>query len=175
MPFYMEDVHREKNSTFASKLFSQKLQKWIVFTITHNGVSHFVAFVCPPMCVCVRTCSCPRVCVCVCVCVRVCRRACLSTCMCMYSPRFRSPANRWRQDRVGHRGDGHRCGGLEPGSGRGGVGLQQRGDRPGCHSRHHRAESRGGQSKPSFQSQRLQIEEMQGHRKFARKTGNWSV
>lgn len=73
-------------------LFSKKLCKSIVVFFAldacsafsaHNGfpggVSHFVAFVCPSMCVCVRTCSCPRVCVCACAGVRAYPPVCICT------------------------------------------------------------------------------------------------
>lgn len=99
-------------------------------------------------CVCVSTHVCMRAYMLMptCVCVCGCRRACLSTCMCMYSPGFRSPANRWREDGVGRRGDGYRCRGSKPGPGRG-VGLEQRGDRSGCYCQHHWAESHRKQSR----------------------------
>lgn len=64
----------------------------------------------------------------------VCRCACLSTCVCVYFPRLSSGANRRGEDGVRHRGDGHRCGGREPGAGSGGVKPQQRSDRSGRHS-----------------------------------------
>lgn len=45
-----------------------------------GGVSHSAAFVCPPMCVCVRTCSCPHVC----MCVRAGVRAYPPVCVCTF-------------------------------------------------------------------------------------------
>lgn len=102
-----------------------------------SSVFDFLAFVCPPMCACV----CAYMLMPTCVRACVWRRACLSTCMCMYFPRLRSPAYRWREDCVGHRGDGHRCGGSQPGPSSRGIEPQQRGDRSGRHCQHHWAQS----------------------------------
>lgn len=77
-----------------------------------------------PMCVCVHAHA--HMC--------VCRRACSSTCMCVYFPRLSSGANGRGEDGDRHRGDGYRRGGGDPADGSRGVKPQQRSDRPGRHS-----------------------------------------
>lgn len=129
LKFKYPHTHTQTHTHKRTTVFWWCFSLWCVCVSTH---------------VCVRSWSCPHAC----VCLRGRRRACLSTCMCMYFLRFRSSANRWREDdHVGHRGDGHRCRGSKPGPCSGGVEREQRGDWSGRHPQHHWAESRRKQSK----------------------------